>query len=149
MACLFWTKNKELYKTLFQIVQTPRLELDLTYGLISCPASKLKVLDMSEDFEYLLTKGEENLVSIGGAYENSFQIGEFCLDLATTDNAEIPLKRIAVTCDPCQGSGRSCIKTCCPHFQISQQAEDGSFRCVNQPGMCQSYIIHFKIKRTI
>jgi len=64
---------------------------------------------MTKDFDYLLAKDEETLVSIGGAYENSFQIGEFCLDLATTDNPKIPLKRIAVTCDPCQGSDRSSI----------------------------------------
>ncbi len=101
---------------------------------------------MTEDFDYLLAKDEETLVSIGGAYENSFQIGEFCLDLATTDNPKIPLKRIAVTCDPCQGSDRSCIKTCCPHFQISRQADDGSFKCVNQPGAYQSYTTQYTVK---
>ena len=102
--------------------------------MIFCPEHSFKVLDMSEDVEYLLTN-LGTLTSIGGEYEKSFQIGEFCIDLAALGNATNPLKRIALTCDPCGGtSGRICIKTCCPHFLMSQSDEEGSYNCVNPPG---------------
>ena len=111
------------------------LESELDNGLIFCPEHSFKVLDMTEDVEYLLTN-LGTLTSIGGAYEKSFQIGEFCLDLAALGNATNPLKRIALTCDPCGGTSgsRPCIKTCCPHFMMSQSDEEGSYNCVNPPG---------------
>jgi hypothetical protein len=98
-------------------------------GLIKCANDRFKVLDLTDEFQYLITN-EAALVSIGGDYETSFRIGEFCLDLATSGSEG--LKRIALTCDPCAGS-KFCIKTCCPHFQISG-LQDGAFECVNPPG---------------
>ena len=125
--------TNEIFKK-FQIVETTLLESDLDTGLITCSERRFKVLDMTEDFEYLLTN-VATLTSIGGEYEKSFQIGEFCIDLAATGNATHPLKRIALTCDPCGTlSGRPCIKTCCPHFMISQTDDDGSYTCVDLAG---------------
>jgi hypothetical protein len=115
-------------------VETTLKESNLETGLIFCPDNQFKVLDMSEDVEYLITN-LGTLTSIGGEYERFFKIGEFCIDLSTTGNLANPLKRIAITCDPCGGtSGRPCIKTCCPHFMMSQSDEDGSYECVDPPG---------------
>ena len=117
---------------IFQIIPFDFGQFDLAdRGLIRCPGDRFKMLDMSDEFQYLITN-RGDLVSIGGDYQTSFQIGDFCLDLATSSGPDGGLVRMALTCDPCH-EDRICIKACCPFFQMAEP-KAGSFECRNLPG---------------
>ena len=91
---------------------------NLVLGFPTCGNNNnndLQILKLNDSgFEYFLNKAGR-LVSFGGEYELSRDLGDFCIELAASVNGQdFNVSRVAVTCNPCTHT--TCIKTCCPHY---------------------------------
>ena len=93
---------KKINNTLFS-------DEDLSIGFPKC--SKSKYLSLDSGSGYFLTRLGK-ILSLGGEFEPTRDIGDFCLDFGIGLNSA-NISRVAVVCDTCRD--QTCIQTCCPH----------------------------------
>jgi hypothetical protein len=66
-----------------RITRTTLRETDLVIGSIQCSGQIQKVLDLpDENSGYFISTTSGRLASLAGEFDLSFQIGDFCFDLA-------------------------------------------------------------------
>jgi hypothetical protein len=96
----------------------------------SC-STDFKVLNLTRLFDYSVTT-DGRLVSLTGAFQSHFDIGDFCLDVAATDGGEnATWQRVALTCDRCIGDDLACVRACCSNFNLAEVEPGGNdFSCV-------------------
>jgi hypothetical protein len=76
-----------------RMTRTTLRETDLVIGFIQCSGQIQKVLDLpDENSGYFISTTSGHLVSLAGEFDLSFQIGDFCIDLAQKVNIIIVTK---------------------------------------------------------
>ena len=76
-----------------RMTRTTLRETDLVIGSIQCSGQIQKVLDLpDENSGYFISTTSGHLVSLAGEFDLSFQIGDFCIDLAQKVNIIIVTK---------------------------------------------------------
>ena len=105
-----------------KFIETPVEVGDLEVGFVSCDRNKYRVLNMTRLFDYSIAT-DGHLISLTGAFQSDFRIGDFCIDFATSSPVDVDVTtwhRVALTCDRCQNDNLACIRSCCSNFNLAE-----------------------------